>query len=341
MRSSNSSASAPLLASSAWFVVGALDRRALRPGNAVGLAVPPRSASSGLTGLALAGYPERGATSTARPLTLVSWFGEWFGVAGFILMVAEPVPLIPTGRSTSPAWRRVLWAFSPPAGAVAVVLAGTPERQCKRRDSAAGGRQPDRSRGARRRVGEASCRSLVLLRGDCRDRIHGRPLPPRQRGRARRLKLVVVSAVCDGDLRFRRGRLRRQSPRCLDLLVIPGVFGYSRRVRCRNPPPPVVRRRPGHLARALVYGALTLLLGAAYVSLVLVGQALSSSFAGRIDLAIAISTLRRRCAVPPAPLTGTTLRRPALLPPPLRRAAHPGGVRCAVARAGRPRDAEH
>jgi hypothetical protein len=45
------------------------------------------------------------------------------------------------------------------------------------------------------------------------------------------------------------------------------------------------------ISRTLVYGALTLLLGAAYVSLVLVGQALSSSFAGGSNLAIALSTL--------------------------------------------------
>jgi hypothetical protein len=45
------------------------------------------------------------------------------------------------------------------------------------------------------------------------------------------------------------------------------------------------------ISRALVYGSLTAVLGAAYVGLVLVGQWLFSSFAGGSDLAIAVSTL--------------------------------------------------
>jgi hypothetical protein len=45
------------------------------------------------------------------------------------------------------------------------------------------------------------------------------------------------------------------------------------------------------ISRTLVYGALTLILGAAYVGLVLAGQAVFSSFAGGGDLAIAVSTL--------------------------------------------------
>ena len=45
------------------------------------------------------------------------------------------------------------------------------------------------------------------------------------------------------------------------------------------------------ISRTLVYGALTVMLGAAYVGLVLAGQALFSSFAGGSNLAIAASTL--------------------------------------------------
>jgi hypothetical protein len=45
------------------------------------------------------------------------------------------------------------------------------------------------------------------------------------------------------------------------------------------------------VSRTLVYGSLTVVLGAAYVALVLAGQALFSSFAGGSNLAIAISTL--------------------------------------------------
>jgi hypothetical protein len=45
------------------------------------------------------------------------------------------------------------------------------------------------------------------------------------------------------------------------------------------------------ISRTLVYGALTVILGAAYAGLVLAGQAVFSSFAGGSDLAIAASTL--------------------------------------------------
>jgi hypothetical protein len=45
------------------------------------------------------------------------------------------------------------------------------------------------------------------------------------------------------------------------------------------------------VSKTLVYGGLTLVLGAAYVGLVLAGQALFSSFAGGSNLAIAVSTL--------------------------------------------------
>jgi hypothetical protein len=45
------------------------------------------------------------------------------------------------------------------------------------------------------------------------------------------------------------------------------------------------------ISKTLVYGALTVLLGAAYAGLVLAGQAVFSSFAGGSGLAVAVSTL--------------------------------------------------
>ena len=45
------------------------------------------------------------------------------------------------------------------------------------------------------------------------------------------------------------------------------------------------------ISRTLVYGTLTVVLGAAYALLVLAGQALFSSFAGGSNLAVAASTL--------------------------------------------------
>src|SRR5262249_8547538 len=45
------------------------------------------------------------------------------------------------------------------------------------------------------------------------------------------------------------------------------------------------------ISRTIVYGALTVILGAAYAGLVLAGQAVFSSFAGSSNLVIAVSTL--------------------------------------------------
>ena len=94
------------------------------------------------------------------------------------------------------------------------------------------------------------------------------------------------------------------------------------------------------VSRTLVYAALTVVLGAAYVGLVLAGQALFSSFAGGSNLAIAASTLVVAALFLPVRSRVQQLRRPALLPAPLRRAAHARGVRRAAARAGRARGAD-
>ena len=66
-----------------------------------------------------------------------------------------------------------------------------------------------------------------------------------------------------------------------------GRAGHCRR---RDPPPRAVRRRLV-IRRSIVYGAVTVLLGAAYAGLVLAGQAVFSSVAGGSNLAIAASTL--------------------------------------------------
>ena len=87
------------------------------------------------------------------------------------------------------------------------------------------------------------------------------------------------------------------------------------------------------ISRSLTYGLVTVTLAAAYTALVLIGQALFSSFAGGSNLAIAVLDARRRRAVPARARAGAAVRRPPLLPAALRRAAHAGGVRGAAARA--------
>ena len=91
------------------------------------------------------------------------------------------------------------------------------------------------------------------------------------------------------------------------------------------------------ISKTLVYGALTVILGAAYAGLVLAGQAVFSSFAGGSNLAIAVSTLVVAALFLPLRSRVQRVRRPALLPPPLRRAAHARVVRRAAAGGGRPR----
>ncbi len=264
---------------SLWVLVGALIV-ALRPDNAVGWLF----GSAGViwvTGLATSAAV---ATFDGPALTLVSWYGAWFWVAGFVLMVAS-LFLIPTGRSTSPAWRRVLWTFSV-AGAVAVVLAGLQETV----QTAKSAPVVDNPIGIAGLGGVSE--KLVPLLVLCGVIAATASMVARyRRGSAderERLKLVVVSAVVTVIFALVAAAFDGRA-----LASICWILAFSAiPVGCAIA---ILRHQlfdvDRVISRTLVYGALTLMLGAAYVSLVLVGQALSSSFAGGSNLAIAASTL--------------------------------------------------
>jgi len=262
-----------------WVIVGALIV-ALRPRNPVGWLFGVAGVIW-VTGLSTTAAVE---TLRGRALTLVSWYGEWFWITGFILMVAS-LFLIPNGRTVSPAWRRTLWAFSA-AGAAALVLAGVQETVQTSEaapvvDNPIGITNLDD-------ISEKFVPLLVL----CGAIAAVASMVVRyRRGSADerdRLKLVVLSAVVTVLSAFVAavfdGSGLASAFWILAFAAIPVGCAIA-----------ILRHQlfdvDRVIARTLVYVTLSVVLGAAYIALVLAGQALFSSFAGGSNLAIAASTL--------------------------------------------------
>jgi hypothetical protein len=266
-----------------WAVLGSVIA-ALRPANAVGWLF----LTFGLwmcTGLAATSAPEHFGTGEA--LTWMSWFSEWFWIAGFGLVIAS-LFFIPTGRLPSRGWLPVLVVFSALVAAVSVVASLEDRLQ-------------------------ASSRALIVdnpigIRG-LGDIEHW--------GGPELIVLLVGGAVAGAAslvVRYRLGRAEeRQQLKLLALaapftvacLVAAGAYGHEPLksilwdVGLTAIPLAVtvgiLRYRLFDvdllISRTLVYGSLTVLLGLAYAGLVLAGQAIFSSFAGGSNLAIAVSTL--------------------------------------------------
>jgi hypothetical protein len=220
-------------------------------------------------------------------LTWGSWFSEWFWLVGFGLMISS-LFLIPTGRLPSRGWLPVLVTFAVAVLACSVV-AGL-EENVQVSETAPLVRNP---------IG-------IDGMGDIEDWF----------GPGLILILVGGAAVGAASLivRYRKGdAVERQQLKLLALaaplavvcVVIAGILGDG--------PVSALMWDVGMIAipvavtvgilryrlfdvdllisRTLVYGLLTVLLGAAYAGLVLAGQAVFSSFAGGSNLAIAASTL--------------------------------------------------
>jgi len=262
-----------------WVLVGALI-----------IAVQPRSAVGWLFGLAgvlwVTGLATTAAIDTfdGRALTLVSWYGEWFWIAGFVLMVCS-LFLIPTGRPASQGWQRALWAFAA-VGTGAVVLAAVQNTV----QASAGAPIVDNPIGIAGfgNVAEKFVPLLILVGAvSAIASMAGRYRRGGLDERAR-LKLVVLSAAVAVSFALVAAVLDGTVFGTVCWIVTFGAIPVGCAIAILRHQLFDVDRV---ISRTLVYGALTVVLGAAYVGLVLVGQALFSSFAGGSDLAIAASTL--------------------------------------------------
>ena len=234
-----------------------------------------------MTGLATTAAVE---TFDGQALTLVSWFGEWFWIAGFVLMVTS-LFLIPTGAAVSPTWRRAMWVFAA-AGGVAAALAGLQET-VRTSSTTPAVDNPIGIAG----IGDVSERLVPLLVLCGVIGATASMVVRYRRGSAderERLKLVVVSAVVTVIFAFVAAVFDGST-----LATVCWIAAFSAiPLGCAVA---ILRHQlfdvDRVIARTLVYVTLSLVLGAAYVGLVLASQAVFSSFAGGSHLAIAASTL--------------------------------------------------
>jgi hypothetical protein len=266
-----------------WAVLGAVIV-ALRPSNVVGWLF----LGIGLwlsIGLALTTAAER--LDSGPLLTFLSWFSEWFWIAGFAAMIGS-LFVIPTGRLPSRRWRPVLAVFA--AAALACALVASLEENLQASDSAPVVANPIGIDG----LGDiedwfgpglililvggaiAGAASLIVRYRD------GDVLERQQ------LKLLALAAplavVCVVAAGLAGDGLLSDVLWDVGMTAIPAAVTIG-----------ILRYRLFDvdllISRTLVYGLLTVLLGAAYAGLVLAGQAIFSSFAGGSNLAIAVSTL--------------------------------------------------
>jgi hypothetical protein len=268
-----------------WVVVGALII-ALQPRNPVGWLFALAGA------LWVTGLSATAATDAfdGWALTAVSWYGEWFWIAGFVLIVCS-IFLMPTGRAASPAWRWTMSAFAV-VGAAAVVLAAVQDtlHVWGELDAAREAPTVDNPIGiagvgdiAERFVPALVLAGLVAATFSMVTRYRRGGADERER-----LKLVVLSAAVSVAAGVVAGAFDGTPLASVCWLVafgaIPAGCAFA-----------ILRHQlfdvDRVISRTLVYVTLSIVLGAAYVGLVLAGQALFASFAGGSNLAIAVSTL--------------------------------------------------
>jgi hypothetical protein len=216
-----------------------------------------------------------------------AWIYAWIwnptiGLIGFVLL------LYPTGRVPGPRWRPVLWALVVALGLVTTTSMLHP-----------GSLDTDTGKLPNNPIGVGAVGNVLDAGGDT---VLGGAV-------------FVLVLVCAGSVvvRFRRSRGdERQQLKWMSLaaaflaaaVVVPSVLGLENTDLLFSLAYVLFPLAVGValfkyrlydidrlINRTLVYVALTGVLGAAYVGLVLAGQALFSSFAGGSNLAIAASTL--------------------------------------------------
>ena len=266
-----------------WALLGAVVV-ALRPVNAVGwmfLAVGLLW-TTGLTATAGAERLDSGAA-----LTLFSWLSEWFWIVGFALMIGS-LFVIPTGRLPSPRWRPVLAVYA--AAALGLAVVASLEETLQVSDSAPVVRNPIGIAGLGDVEEAAPWALFVVILGGAIAAVASLAFRFRRAGTVERqqIELIAIAApfavVCAVLGGITSGTGVEPVFWTLALALVPGAVTFA-----------ILRRGLFDVellvSRTLVYGLLTVLLGAAYAGLVLAGQAVFSSLAGGGDLAIAVSTL--------------------------------------------------
>ena len=272
------------------------------------------------------------------PLTSVAtWLTAWAFVPPVFVAPCLIALLFPTGKPLTPRWRYAVWfvaaglVIAPFGGAFASGLVGYPDVE----NPAAFPVLEDIA-SAVDSVGKVTLAPTMLLLALTSIVLRFR----RSRG-VERLQLKWVAsagsvmvagfflAFVSGQNGDQRHRLRDRSRR---------LRSAADRRRCRDPPLPALRHRSRHLEDARLRGALT--------------RARCRVRGARARRAGAVLVVRGRLesrdrdldaggggAVPAGSGACPGVRRPAVLPAPLRRPAHAEAVRRAAARAGRPRHA--
>jgi hypothetical protein len=283
----------PAAATAVWAGVGAA-LALLRPRNAVGWLL---LATGAFLGLSIAGnaYVEWSQAHddelTATPLAALAASFGWIVVIGFL--IPRVMLVFPDGRPPTPRWRVVAFAqYLVLAGlAIAVLRPGPiPDGSYKRYDNPVGIGALGFLDGIDSTLGGVGI--LVLLFATLGAAAALIVRFRRSRGAERQQLKLVAWAVGLIVLLWVVGALLPAgiAQRAVEIVAVSGLALAPLTILAA-----VLRYRlydiDTVISKTLVYASLTVVLGAAYIGLVLAGQAVFSTFAGGSNLAIAASTL--------------------------------------------------